>query len=336
LRRWLLSGDCQSEAGAFCAWRDAKTGQLAFEYPEINGYLLTFAASLDDLEAHEIDAARLAADWLAERLARGDLSARASWDGGAIYTFDLAMIAAGLISFGRRFGAKYLHAGERLVDFLAAEIDSAGRLPAVGRGPWASHTGWASEGRAHLLKTVQCFLLVSAEVGSSQAMIPLALVEEAEQLQQPDGRFVTQPRADLTMLHPHLYALEGLWIWGTACSHGWALDRARLGLEWVFDQQLPSGGFPRFVRIGADLPGPEQADVTAQAIRLACLLRASLPGLDRAVERLSGLTVGDQHSCAAVYQPGHGNVHQNVWVSLFAAQALTATARPHLEWGGLV
>ena len=96
LRRWLFSGSCQSVAGAFCAWREARTGRLAFEYSENNGYLLTYAAALEDPTPAELAAARRSADWLA----RGDLSARAGWDGGAIYTFDLAMTATGLMPFG--------------------------------------------------------------------------------------------------------------------------------------------------------------------------------------------------------------------------------------------
>lgn len=338
LRRWLFSGSCQSAGGAFCAWREMGTGRLAFEYPEINGYLLTFAAGLADLSWAEIVSARRSADWLVQRLGSADLSARSEWDRGAIYTFDLAMIATGLISFGRRFGIEYVDAGTRLVDFLEDEIHAAGHLPAVARGPRPSHTGWASEGRAHLLKTIQCFLLAGEAGRSTRAVVVRQLVEEAEHLQQADGRFVTQPEDELTMLHPHLYALEGLWIWGTARSEGWSLERARAGLEWVFDRQLPSGGFPRSVRLKSDEPGPEQVDATAQAIRLAFLLGAPALGLERAVERLTELTVGDEQSRAAVYQPGVDAVHQNVWASLFAAQALTlsVTVPSQLGWSELV
>ena len=127
LRRWLFSGACQSESGAFCAWRDAGTGQLAFEYPEITGYLLTFAAGLDDLQESESAAAHRAADWLVSRLRRGDRSAREGWDAGAVYTFDLAMVANGLLAFGRRFGDEYLEVGAEVVDFLLARGSSPRR-----------------------------------------------------------------------------------------------------------------------------------------------------------------------------------------------------------------
>ena len=323
LRRWLFSGKCQSESGAFCAWRDAQTGQLAFEYPEITGYLLTFAAGIDDLQESEVAAARRGADWLVSRLRRGDRSAREGWDEGAVYTFDLAMLANGLLAFGRRFGDEYADAGAEVADFLRLEAEAAGRLPAIARGPEPAHTGWATQGRAHLLKEVQCLLYASEVGGRKTRGTAETLIAEAATLQQPDGRFVTDPGDGATMLHPHHYALEGLWIWGRATGEDWALERGRAGVEWAFSNQLPAGGFPRFVETQNGGQGPEQADATAQAIRMAFLLDLEPEGLARAVARLAELTVGDEHERAAVYQPAADDRHLNVWASLFAAQALT-------------
>ena len=337
LRRWLFSGACQSESGAFCAWRDADTGELAFEYPEITGYLLTFAASLDDLAEQETAAARRAADWLVSRLGRGDYSAREGWDGGAVYTFDLAMLATGLLAFGRRFGDEYVEAGAGVVDVLCAEADAAGRVPAVARGPASAHTGWATEGRAHLLKAVQC-LLLAAELGVRETReLAQALIGEAAELQCPDGRFVTNLGDEITMLHPHHYAVEGLWMWGNATSDAGALDQARRGLEWAFSQQLATGGFPRFAPTKGE-PGPEQGDTTAQAVRMACLLEFDLLGLDRAVARLAELTIGDECRRSVVYQPTAESQHENAWTTLFAAQALAQAGRepPRVEWDMLV
>jgi hypothetical protein len=336
---WLCSGEPQHHSGAFGAWRDASSKQLAFEYPEINGYVLTFVAGLPDPDETSLAAARRAGDWLVERLDSGDYSARAGWDGGAIYTFDLAMIGAGLLSFGRRFDARYEETGHRLVDFLCDEIDAAGSLPAVARGPRPGHTGWATEGRAHLLKAVQCLLAADAGVDSRPGRLADALIREAPGLQQPGGRFSTQSDDVLTMLHPHHYALEGLWIWGTARSEDWALLRARAGLEWAFAQQLASGGFPRFVRTDDGAPGPEQTDVTAQAVRMALVLGEAPAGLERAIDRLISVSAAEDGKVGAPYQPAADARHENVWATLFAAQALGLAgddgSRP-LDWRALV
>ena len=338
LRQWLFSGTCQSASGAFCAWRDAESGELSFEYPEINGYALTFAASLHDLNPAETHASKRSADWLLSRLARGDLSARDGWDGGSVYTFDLAMMATGLMSFGRRFGDSYCDVGLRLVEFLREELRTRGHLPAVAAGPRASHRGWASEGQAHLLKTTQCFLLADELTGSNSTGLLRPLVQEWEQLQQPDGRFVTEPDSEVTMLHPHLYALEGLWIWGTTHVSSSTLERVRAGLDWAFGAQLPSGGFPRFVSASDQEAGPEQADVTAQLIRLSSLafgLDTRVGDLEKAAGRLMGTMTGGGAQRAALYQPSSS--HENVWASMFAAQAMDLVSSQRLlAWNELV
>ena len=339
LQRWLFSGRPQSERGAYCAWRDRARDELVFEYPEINGYALTYTAGLAVPRPDEIATARRAASWLTERLGRGDYSAREGWDADAIYTFDVAMIANGLMSFGRRFGdERHLEAGLAATEFLVAETDAAGRLPAVARGPQATHKGWATEGRAHLLKAVQCLLLADELAATGTTAQARLLIEEARGLQQPDGRFLTDPRDNITMLHPHHYALEGLWIWSEATGERWAADRARRGVEWAFAQQLQTGGFPRFVASHGGEPGVEQADATAQAVRMAFLLGVEPRGLDRAVERIAELTVGDERVRACVYQPLPEPPHENVWATLFAAQAfeLAAAEAPALDWWGLV
>jgi hypothetical protein len=337
LRRWLFSGACQSESGAFCAWRDAESGRLAFEYPEITGYVLTFAASLADLDKAETASARRGADWLVSRLAQTDYSARTGWDDGAAYIFDLAMVATGLISFGRLHGDVYIDSGLKLVRLIVLESGAAGQVPAVARGAEASHPGWATEGRAHLLKVVQC-LLLGEEHGVLGALdCARTLIAEGPALQQRSGRFLTEPRVHSTMLHPHHYALEGLWVWATARGDRRALEQARAGVLWAWEQQLPTGGFPRFAPSDAGDSAPEQSDATAQAIRLALLVQVEPEGFDRALRRLEESTVGNDDGRAVPYQPAALPQHQNVWATLCAAQTLglVGTERK-LAWQSLV
>jgi hypothetical protein len=135
------------------------------------------------------------------------------------------------------------------------------------------------------------------------------------------------------MLHPHLYAAEGLWVWGSAVGDDEALERARAAVAWVWTHQLENGGLPR--RPGS---ATEQSDVTAQAIRLAIAVGARSAAVDRALDRLTEIAVRDERGLGVPYQPGSGAVHLNTWVTLFAAQAFAlagSNGRP-LRWQDLV
>jgi hypothetical protein len=332
MRRWLGSGVLQSPAGAFCAWRDGATGDLAFEYPEITGYALTWLAACEDLADCELDAGFKAADWLVDRFAAGDRSARAGWDNGAVYTFDLGMIAAGLQSFGELVDdVRYTDQGRAVARDLAAYVSSPCGLEAIAPdGPATDRpSSWSTLGRPHLLKCVQALLLAEQDDAAGR------LARLAMSLQSEDGRFITQPDSGEVMLHPHLYTVEGLWMWGTAMDCDEAIERARLATAWAWEHQLVTGGLPRFV--SETTVGPEQLDLTAQAIRAALLLDVEPRGLQKAIDRLGDLSIATPDGSALGYQPQSGTAHRNAWVTMFAAQALDlAGSRRSLAWHGLV
>lgn len=337
IRAWLGSGVLQTDSGAVCAWRDGLTGELAFEYPEITGYALTwFAGRRGDLTEAEADAGRSAADWITERLDRGDRLARAGWDNGAVYTFDLGMIAAGLISFGRRTGVElYEDRGRRTAAELAAFVLSDAGLESIAPDGAATSRPpeWSTAGIPHLVKCVQALLLAEEREAAE------ALIATAAGQQQADGRFVTEPQDGRVMLHPHLYTVEGLWMYGLAGGIEDALTRARSATEWAWRHQLPSGGLPRHMAAGEALdPAPEQCDVTAQAIRAALMLGVRPKGLDLAVGRLVELARSADVGRALIYQPASGHEHLNAWVSMFGGQALDiyANGPESMSWGDLV
>jgi len=341
LHRWLASGTCQSEGGAFYAWLDAVTGVPAFEYPEITGYALTHFAGRGDLTVEEERAGRRAADWLAARLSI-DLSAREQWDGASVYNFDLAMIATGLLAFGDRVGMEvYVNHGKALVDFLQRQIHSAAGLTSLSpyQSALSNRSAWSTEGHAHLLKVVQCLLLADALGVANAGASACLLVERSMQYQKENGRFVTHPQDVETMLHPHLYAVEGLWMWGTARGDSTAIERARTAHAWLWSNQLPMGGFPRFVNTGEVGDAPvEQFDVTSQALRMALALDPSLPGIPAAIARLEQIAQYTSDGAALVYQVAAPQAHLNTWVTLFGAQALEMAAfgSSVLTWRKLV
>ena len=335
LRSWLASGALQSD-GAFCAWRDAANGELAFAYPEITGYALTWLAGRSEPTAQELDAGRSAAAWLDSRLGAGDRSARNGWDDGAVYCFDLGMIAAGLISFGVRAGdAATEQLGRGVARDLAAFVEAGGHLPAVAPdGPATTRpSSWSTDGVAHMTKCVQALLLAD-EHDAARTLIAAGAAEEVE-----SGRFRTQPDDTYVMLHPHLYTVEGLWMYAEATGDDDAAALARRAAEWAWRWQLSSGGLPRFADLaGTGDEGPEQWDVTAQAIRAALMTGAQPEGLDLAIGRLAELARPATGGQALVYQPEAGAEHHNAWVSMFGAQALELAAggRSAMSWQQLV
>jgi hypothetical protein len=247
------------------------------------------------------------------------------------------MIAAGLMSFGRRLGeARFSEQGEALAGRLAAMFLEHEEPPAIDpEGPPSGRElTWSNDPRPHLSKCVQAMLLAEQWDAAKR------LIDHAAGFQHPSGYFMTQPREDLVMLHPHLYTVEAMWMWGTAREDTSALDRARLATEWVWQHQLPEGGLPRLVNLDGDgEPAPEQLDVTSQAVRAALLLEADVEGVQRAVERLCEMAVKVGDTAALPYQPGSPQTHLNTWVTMFGAQALQLAAGGadrSLQWHELV
>jgi hypothetical protein len=344
LRRWLCSG-AQAPSGGLIAWIDHDSGHPAFEYPEITGYALThFVGSpLQGEDARsELDAATKAASWLTLLIDQDLLAAREGWDGHAVYNFDLAMIANGLLSLGVRVEQdRLVEYGLSLVSRLIAQVARYGYLPSIDpeTSPPSRRAAWSTEGVAHLAKVAQC-MLFAADVGLDFAREAASVVVAKGILAvQPDGRILTQPDSPVTMLHPHLYAAEGFWVYGTATSDHAILDRARRAVEWAYQHRLETGGFPRYTTPSDTTSTPEQSDVTAQFLRLA-LLTEFPADLTPIVKRLCAIALPVPGQGRAIpYHVGPHKVHRNAWASMFATQALEMFASlfpTSLNWRHLV
>ena len=339
IRQWLVRR-ARSTSGAVYAWVDAATGSPAFEYPEITGYALTFWAAQSIVTEDELEAGRQAADWLGDRAESGRLQAREGWDDNAVYNFDLAMMANGLLAFGERYYPEAIATGIRLAAYLRDQIARDGWLEALDpcTSPRSCRSGWSTEGYVHLVKAAQC-QLHAATLGLEDGVTAArALVDRGLEFLTGSGRFVTQPDAQMTMLHSHLYAVEGLWAFAEATGDDEIRDTARVAAEWLWRQQLPSGGFPRWVAENSKTAAPEQFDVTAQAVRAAILCELDPEGLDRAVLRLARCVLKTHTGFAMPYRPDSENIHENAWVSMFWAQAYESALAgvPCFDWTTLV
>jgi hypothetical protein len=339
IRRWLVRR-ARSANGAVHAWVDAATGVPAFEYPEITGYALTFWAAQSIATEDELEAGQRAASWLGELVKSDRLHAREGWDSNAVYNFDLAMMANGLLAFGVRHQPEAVRTGIRLAAYLCDQIGRDGWLEPL--DPDVSHrssrSDWSTKGYVHLVKTAQCQLHAAALGLRDGVAAARAVVGRGLDFLTSDGRFVTQPGAEVTMLHSHLYGVEGLWVFAEATGDDEIRDAAQAATEWAWRQQLPSGGFPRWTAADSQTAAPEQFDVTAQAVRAAVLCGLAPEGLDRAVLRLTQCVLETPSGSALPYQPDTENTHENAWVSMFGAQAYESALAgvPRFDWTTLV
>lgn len=324
MRQWLVR-EGQAGSGAFSAWVERVSGIRAFEYPEITGYALTHLAFTPNQSDLELNSGHRAARWLELRVASNNFAARDGWDGDAVYNFDLAMMANGLLQFGSRCGRESaIRTGIQIAHRLKEQTLRSGELAPLPIGADSRRSAWSTDGRALMVKSVQC-LLSAAEVDESGDFLEAAsqVVNMSERIQMENGRIVTHPSDVETMCHPHLYAVEGLWAHGQASESAESLDRARAGTAWVWAHQLSNGGFPRFVANGpACDPAPEQFDVTAQAVRAGMLTGVvDRDRMSAAIRRLQEVCLIQDDMAAMPYNLEVS--HLNVWVTLFARQALS-------------
>jgi hypothetical protein len=332
LYEWLFSGALAHPSGGVAGWRERRTGRLSDEYPEISGYFLSAAVVAD---ATDSAAAIRAADWLCARI-EANASASRRVDGSAIYNFDQGIIAAGLIKYGvRADNARAVEAGIRAASRLRDQVNDLGHLPTLDPSAGAPHgrpATWSTVGRFHLAKTVQC-LLLAAEVG-------VAGMREAA------GRIIDDLSGTFSLssdglrnetgqvnLHATCYALEGFWIWDAANRTTGLHEILHAALGELVSYRLPSGGFPR---LAVSTASREQSDVHSQVIRLAALLgRAS--SVQPSIERLRQVASPAQLGWSVPYEPQSPEVHENAWVTMFAAQALALVdGPPDLEWWELI
>jgi hypothetical protein len=331
LVNWLFSGALTHDSGAMAAWRELDTGRLAYPYPEITGYALTLAAGTT-LTPPQAEIARRAAVWLIARHAAEETESRPG-EPGVIYTFDRYVQATGLLNYGTATGDDRAAAiGVRLLSADAKRVVRDRRAHPIGEGSMSSTrtSCWSTVGSLHLLKAVQGFCLLGevtgAQLGIDAAEILVTCYSDKLRVDSPhlagaDGRHY---------LHPYCYALEGLWAWAEATGDTSQSARVSGCLTEVLRFREPDGG----IRRTAEEPGT-QFDVTAQAVRLAALLR-----LDPETWHPSALHLRRSAATAAPglrYLPyrADGPVHQSSWASMFAAQALRAAREP-IPWQRLV
>lgn len=329
MRRWLRGA--QGRDGGFVAWID-EHDRPAFVYPEISGYALTFLSFLRDPTRDEVDAAERCSEFLRSRIEHGQLEAR-HFEPGVVYAFDLGMIASGLFNAADRFGLPGEQEAATLVDLIASELLTSGRLAPVSAVGAASRRRptWSTSGELHLAKVVQA-LLLGAEHGVRGADVAAERLIERTTLVLNAHRWppCTSRATDRCDLHPLLYCAEGLWIWSRAQGDERAAALATRVVQSAVALGLPGGALPGAVDGGS--VASVQGDVLAQGLRLVRLLGMT-DALDLMAQVLAfAETMPAGTAVRYTLDPGH----DNTWATLFAAQALELESGDALSWRLLV
>ncbi|HEX3462871.1 MAG TPA: hypothetical protein VHS78_02290 [Candidatus Elarobacter sp.] len=314
--------------GGVAGWLN-EADRAAFVYGEITGYFLTCGLFIaryhdddDPLRRRLVGAeAWLDAIWRdAPPPTRVYLERdEPDWRNEAVFSFDCAMMLRGLNGIASEGASRTRAAIEAaLLDLVAA--DGTLRSHRTRADGAALPERWSTADGPFQLKTATAIL------SSPGISAPLRASAEKTARRWLDW----YPAHELTGdLHPLLYHLEGLLLWG-ARRDEW--ECWRLAAE-IFDEimarQRSDGDLPSAL---LDERSEPRSDVTAQALRVGTLLVEAgfLPG--RRLRRLAGLadalvSYADPRGGLRFRRADAAQRHVNVWCTVFAYQALALFER---------
>ncbi len=367
--RWLRTSGIQGASGGYRSWFDRTSGQYPFEYAEVTGYQVTLAAWLAARgDTGSLPDADRAVAWLAGAvqaepgafrcLEAGHAVGRFRAKADRLYTFDAGIILQGLLAHHRATGSDLarrtaLATGRWLLRHVAADgtLDPWPATPTAGRWQDAP-ADWSTRPGVHHAKVAIGLAALAELTGDGDARrAAVALCEDALRHQLPSGRFVTNPVAGSTNLHPHSYAAEALWAVGAATGRGDLREASERATLWALAAVDADGLPPRRWADGAHggVVRHPRVDAVAQVLRLAALHSLHTTA---AARRLTAALLAHQVDDPAdpradgafafgASTAGEPLPHANVWVSAFAAQALLLAAddrrgAPGLDWRHLV
>ena len=180
---------------------------------------------------------RIAANWLIQNLSKNKSSPlfllpagvieAANFDqkgdlSNQIYAFDNGMIILGLLNLYKVTKDQNLLTAEKITKSLVDRFFDGSKFVAVldrscntiSSDRFSANHGikWSSVSGPYHSKLSLCLLELSSLTNNNYyAVISDSLCKFALKFQQADGRFITNPdQENITFLHPHLYACEGL------------------------------------------------------------------------------------------------------------------------------
>jgi len=348
---WLLKSNIRikdgKDKGALYGWKYLNPLSYPFVYSEVTGYAIScyswICSELGKPEA--LPAAREAAQWIIRKMnsefllvagyrrqnsfvEKGDLS-------NQIYLFDNGMAMIGLLNFYRLTGKKdLLQSASNMADslikhFFKGSAISTALLDKFYRPTELNESKWSTFPGAYHSKLSLGLLELSKLTGTTNyGRTANNICDFAMSLQKPDGRFETNPNSQITYLHPHLYACEGLIYSGVFQSNEKYLNSGLQGIVWAAKQLNDNGGLPRD---NSD-QSVEQSDAMCQLLRLLILCHSDLlelldqSSLTNMIDRLHEKVLD---FCITSTEDNRGGIKYHLklesacsWCTMFCIQAL--------------
>ena len=348
---WLLNSGINikngGDKGALYGWKYLNPPSYPFVYSEITGYAISCFLWIHSHfgRSDALNAAKVAAEWITKNMnsefllvagyrkqknfvEKGDLSSQ-------IYLFDNAMIFAGLLNLYKINREKSLlrlacKMADSLINyFFNGSLISLALVDKLYRPRESAEKKWSASPGPYLSKLSIAFLELYKETNDVRyAKISNSVCDLSISLQRPDGRFETTPHSEITFLHPHLYACEGLIYSSIFQSEKRYLESGIKGIRWAAKQVNSKGGLPRDNSKGS----VEQSDAMCQLLRLLILCQSDL--LELLGESLFESTIDLLHKrildfCIMSSDINRGGVRYQIglesacsWCAMFCMQAL--------------
>jgi len=292
--RWLLSSDIRikhgKNKGAFYGWKHLNPVSFPFIYSEITGYAVTAFSWLysESGSLAFLAAAKEAYEWIMRNMHSHLLFARPSVTNGnnnlseVFYAFDNGVIMIGLLNLYKvTMDQTFLNSAELMAKELIKHFFDGSKL--VARLD-SSYNGipnnkeelakWSTvSGAYHCKLSIGLLELSELTKNNLYANVSNALCDYAKKIQKSNGQFITNPDSDITYIHPHLYACEGLIHSGIKQQNNNHYSAGLKGIKWALEKiDASSGGLVR----DTSKDSSEQSDCTAQLLRLLIICRPQL------------------------------------------------------------
>lgn len=359
---WLLYSDIRIKngpnKGALFGWKNLNPVSFPFIYSEITGYAITsflwIYSQTGNLNA--LQAAKDAAEWIIKKMQSHMLVARPSASDNfdetqnLYYAFDNGMIMIGLINLhkktqdpktlkfaeniGRTIVERFFD-GSKLIPRLDYRCQKLNESIESGVIKWSTISG-----SYHSKLSIGLLELSRLTKNKQYKQVSDSICNYAIKLQKPNGQFVTNSNPDITYLHPHLYACEGLLYSGINQSNEKHYAAGLKGIIWARNQMHTSSS-KAGLRANTQINSLEQSDCTAQLLRLLIMCRSKLKEsiavneLDKSINQLHSRLLdfyipGDEDQGGFRYHLNLDSICS--WCSMFSIQALSLWGRANLEY----